>query len=107
MASHGVERRVHRVYVTRNTEYHVRAGLCVAVRQIAEGQWAREHPAVGRSLAGALRWMSDGLMPHTGHPSPGDAIYFRKGDRDLITSKLVRVDRPAREVVATYPSTLC
>ncbi|MFO0627450.1 MAG: hypothetical protein U0325_17710 [Polyangiales bacterium] len=51
--------------------------------------------------------MSDGLMPHTGHPSPGDAIYFRKGDRDLITSKLVRVDRPAREVVATYPSTLC
>lgn len=104
MQSHAVERRVHTVFVTRNTEYHVRGSLCVAVRQRDDARWESEHPAVGRSLAGALRWLRDGLMPHSERPSPGDAIYFRNGDRDLITSKLIRIDRPSRAVVESYPS---
>lgn len=97
------ERRIHTVYVTRNTEYHVRSGVCVAVKQRAEAAWLDEHPAVGRSLAGALRWLRDGVIPHSGRPEPGDAIYFRRGERDLITSKVLAVERPAREVVARYP----
>lgn len=99
-----VERRIHTVYVTRNTEYHVRAGVCVAVRQRDEDAWRDDHPAVGREVAGALRWRGAGLIPHSGIPSPGDAIYFRKGDRDLITSKVERVERPLKDVVARYPS---
>lgn len=98
-----VERRIHTVYVTRNTEYHVRAGVCVAVREREEDVWRDDHPAVGRSLAGALRWLGHGVIPHSGAPREGDAIYFRRGERDLITSKVVRVERPSREVVARYP----
>lgn len=94
---------MHTVFVTRNTEYHVRADRCVAVRERGVNGWSEGHPAVGRSLAGALRWLRDGLMPHTERPALGDAIYFRNGDRDLITSKVVRIDRPSREVVASYP----
>lgn len=103
MEPHPTERRIHTVYVTRNTEYHVRSGVCVAVRQRDEPSWREDHPAVGRSLAGALRWLGHGVVPHSGRPQEGDAIYFRRGERDLITSKVVRVERPARDVVARYP----
>lgn len=105
MANANPERRRHKVYVTRNTEYHVRSGRCVAVRRRGDEVWEPTHPAVGRSLAGALRWLRDGLMPHTGTPTAGDAIYFREGDRDLITSKVERVERPSREIVSSYPAT--
>ncbi len=30
----GSERRIHRVFVTKNTEYHVRWQTCVAVRDL-------------------------------------------------------------------------
>ena len=33
----GTERRRHRVYMTRNTEYHFRDGVCVAVRDRRTG----------------------------------------------------------------------
>ena len=33
----GADRRVHQVFVTRNTEYHVRSGLCVGVRDRRTG----------------------------------------------------------------------
>lgn len=104
MGPHTTERRIHTVYVTRNTEYHVRGGVCVAVRQLEATAWSEDHPAVGRSLAGALRWHGQGVIPHTGRPQAGDAIYFRRGERDLITSKVVRVERPTRDIVARYPT---
>ena len=37
MGYQGPDRRIHRVFVTRNTEYHVRAGVCVAVRDLRGG----------------------------------------------------------------------
>ena len=36
----GPERRRHRVFVTRNTEYHFRDGFCIAVRDRRTGQLA-------------------------------------------------------------------
>jgi hypothetical protein len=101
----GPERRKHRVYVTRNSEYHVRAGVCVAVRNRTTESWFAGHMAVGRQLVGALRFAPGGIVPHVGEPETGDAIYFREGDHDVITSRLERIDRPAREVVAEhYPA---
>ena len=41
MSYEGSDRRVHQVFVTRNTEYHVRAELCVAVRDRGLGRWRR------------------------------------------------------------------
>lgn len=104
MQTRAVERRVHTVYVTRNTEYHVRAGVCVAVRPRGGEAWRLDHPAVGRSVAGSLRWRGTGLLPHSEPPAAGDAIYFRKEERDLITSRVERVERPGRDLVASYPT---
>jgi hypothetical protein len=100
----GTERRVHKVYVTRNTEYHVRKGVCVAVRDRNSGRWMQGHAAVTKRLEGSLKFhVQGGYAPHFGEPGVGDAIYFNDGDRDLITSKLERIDRPERATVALYP----
>lgn len=100
----GPERRIHKVYVTRNTEYHVRKDVCVAVRDRRSGRWIDGHMALRRKLEGSLRYGRDGIMPNVGDPQIGDAIYFRSDERDLITSKLESVERPEKHIVATYPS---
>ena len=106
MSHEGSERRVHRVFVTRNTEYHVRAEVCVAVRDRAGDRWRDDHPAVGRRLAGALKHLHGGIVPTLDPPEVGHSVYFRRGDRDLVTSVVERIERPARDVVATYRSPL-
>lgn len=100
----GDERRVHRVYVTRNTEYHVRAKVCVAVRDRVQRTWFEAHPAVGRTLEGVLRISKSGISPCQGEPDLGDSIYFRRGERDLITSRVERIERPAKDIVKRYPA---
>ncbi len=52
----GPERRVHRMYVTRNTEYHFRGEVCVAVRDRKTGRWLDSHLAVNRRLTGGVRF---------------------------------------------------
>ncbi len=100
----GKERRIHKVYVTRNTEYHVRRNVCVAVRDRRSGRWIDGHMALQRVLEGSLRSTQNGLVPNPGAPAVGDAVYFRTGERDLITSKLQSIERPEKHIVASYPS---
>ena len=104
MGYKGTERRIHRVYVTRNTEYHIRGTVCVGVRDLRNDTWCEVHPALGRSLEGALRYLNSGVQPVLEEPRIGDAIYFRNGERDLVTSRVQRIDRPRLEIVQTYPS---
>lgn len=99
----GNERRIHKVYVTRNTEYHVRRDVCVAVRDRRSGRWIEGHLALRKRLEGSLRINQNGMFPNPGLPGPGDAIYFRAGERDLITSRLESVDRPEKVTVEQYP----
>lgn len=106
MSYQGRERRVHRVFVTRNTEYHVREAVCVAVRDRAGDAWRDDHPAVGRRLAGALKHVHGGILPTLEEPQVGHSVYFRRGERDLVTSVVERVERPARDVVASYPDAI-
>ena len=103
MQYEGIERRVHRVFVTRNTEYHVRSEVCVAVRDRTTNDWREAHPAVGRRLAGTLRHVDSGIIPSLDPPQPGQSVYFRKGERDLVTSVIERIERPVRAVVDAYP----
>ncbi len=98
----GAERRIHRVYVTRNTEYHVRGSVCVGVRDLRNAAWCEAHPAIGRVLEGALRYQGSGVLPVLDEPRVGDAIYFRNGERDLVTSRVQRIERPHLEVVRGY-----
>jgi hypothetical protein len=104
-AYEGTERRRHRVYLTRNTEYHFRDGFCVAVRDRRTGDWLPGHLALRRPLFGGLRFfLNGGLLPNPGEPQVGEALFFGEGGRDLITSPLQGIERPARETIEEYPA---
>jgi hypothetical protein len=101
----GPERRIHQMYVTRNTEYHFRGGICVAVRDKRTGQWVQEHQALGRNISGAIRFNDVGdAYPALTQPSVGDAIFFAVGGPDVVTSCLTAIERPERSVVVEYPN---
>jgi hypothetical protein len=98
------ERRRHRVYVTHNTEYHIRDRRCVAVRDRRTGEFLQGHLALDRSVAGGLKFfVNGGIAPNLGEPRPGESLYFASEGRDLVTSPLESVERPPREVVLEYP----
>jgi hypothetical protein len=97
------ERRIHKVFVTRNTEYHVKQDVCVAVRDRRSGEWLRAHAASGNSVHGSLRFQpTGGVTPYDGLPRIGDSLFFHAEGRDLVTSAIVSVERPPRDVVRTY-----
>ena len=101
----GPERRRNRMFVTRNTEYHFRDDVCVAVRDLRTGQWLPSHLAVARRLTGGVRLLDNGTaVPNLGTPNLGEALYFGDGERELITSRLCGVERPSRQVLASYPT---
>lgn len=103
MAEPITERRIHRVFVTRNTEYHVRRDVCVGVRDRRTGEWLRAHLAIRNRIQGALRFNREGgITPNNGAPTVGESLFFQAAGRDLVTSAIVAVDRPPREVVAQY-----
>lgn len=108
MSYNGVERRIHKVYITRNTEYHVREGICVAVRDRNGGGFHAAHMALALRLEGAVRVYSNGGLIPRASVEPGDAIYFNYvrpdgEERQIVTSRLLAVERPAKSVVAAYP----
>jgi hypothetical protein len=99
------ERRRHRIYVTRNTEYHFRDGFCIAVRDRRTGDFLPGHLAVKRRLHGGLKFFGNGaIVPNAGEPEPGEALYFAADGRDLVTSPVERIDRPAKALVDAYPT---
>jgi hypothetical protein len=101
----GPERRRHRVFVTRNTEYHFRDMFCVAVRDRRTGEFLHGHLALRRMVNGGIRFFPNGaIAPNPGEPRPGEALYFANEERDLITSPLERIDRPSKELSQAYPA---
>jgi hypothetical protein len=98
------DRRIHTVYVTRNTEYHVRSGVCVAVRDRRSGSWLPGHRAISSQVRGSFRFSATGgVSPNPGRPAAGESLYFCEAGRDLLTSAVERIERPARDVVLGYP----
>jgi hypothetical protein len=93
------------VYVTRNTEYHMRDDFCVAVRDRRTGDFVQGHLALARRLEGGIRFLKGGaIAPNAGEPREGESLYFASNGRDLVTSALESVKRPNRELVETYPT---
>ena len=109
MSYQGIERRRHRVYVTRNTEYHFRDGVCVAVRDRRSCAFRAAHLAHGLKLEGCIKIKPTGSMPSDAEPEIGDAIFFLQAmsdgrPRQITTSRVERIDRPPREDVLRYPA---
>lgn len=104
MAYEGPDRRIHKVFVTRNTEYHVRQGMCVGVRDRESGEWLRRHFALQRPIVGSIKFFESGAMNAApGLPRIGESMYFEDIGRDLVTSSVVSVERPKPDVVSEYP----
>ena len=65
----GPDRRRHRVYVTRNTEYHFRDGFCVAVRDRRTGDFSTgTSPCAGASTADCKFYLNGAIVPNPGEP---------------------------------------
>lgn len=100
----GPERRKRQLYVTRNTEYFVEDQICVAVRDRDTDVWLEGHLALGRPLSGSVRVLASGaLAPSPRRPRVGEALFFADHGPELITSTLLRVDRPTEEHLDTLP----
>lgn len=99
----GRERRRHRMYVTRNSEYHFRDQTCVGVRDRTTGRFLREHSALRRDLSGVVRFQPNGVaIPVESRPQVGEALYFGSGGRALVTSSLTAVERPPKSALSSY-----
>ncbi len=105
----GQERRRHRVFVTRNTEYHLRDDVCVAVRDRDARRFRSAHIALNLRLQGAVKTGANGMsQPDEGGPRIGAAIYFTRETTDgrehhIVTSRIERIDRPEKSIVQLYP----
>ncbi len=97
----GQERRRHVLYVTQNTEYHLRDDQCVGVRDLWTGRWKQEHPAVGKHLFGAVSPSNEGLEPIT-KPEVNSMLWFDNGESDIFTSRLTSITRPPKNAVERY-----
>jgi hypothetical protein len=101
----GSERRIHKVFVTRNTEYHLRSGVCVAVKDRRSGEWLRAHLALRQKVHGGIRFTrSGGISANDGMPEVGESLFFAAEGRDLVTSPVLSVERPERADVKRYRS---
>ena len=99
------ERRIHHVFVTQNTEYHVRRDRCVGVRDRRSGEWKAEHGALQRRVAAAVTLLANGsLTAQGGLPTPGQRIIF-DGESSVLTGPVIAIERPAKTLVMDYPST--
>lgn len=91
------------MFVTRNTEYHLRDGVCIAVRDRRTDCWLDGHLAIGRALSGGVRVLANGTtIPVPAAPQVGEALYFSADGRELITSVLCSVERPPLELAEAY-----
>lgn len=102
----GPERRIHRVFVTKNTEYHTKESVCVGVRDRTSGKWMRQHLAMTKMLCGAIQFTRKGLRPNLGAPKAGESLYFHGDETDVVTSSLISIERPAKRVVTSYPTVI-
>lgn len=87
----------YRVFVTRNSEYHVRGLVCCGVRDRRSGRWVHTHWALNQALATAFR-DATGRMRTLATPSVGESLQFVIGDRGLMTSPILCVEE--REGIA-------
>jgi hypothetical protein len=105
MAYSGPERRINKVFVTRNTEYHMKSSTCVAIRDRKSGDWQKNHFALLQEVCGSILFENCGSIKVTpGLPKVGESMYFDIGRCDLITSEVVSIERPMADSVVTCAS---
>lgn len=105
----GPDRRRHRVFVTKNSEYHCRDGICVAVRDVTTGHFRDGHQALGKKISSSIRFSEGGgiaAISKPGETHVGEQLCFssdhRGLDHEIITSAVRSIERPPKEIVSKY-----
>lgn len=81
----------YRVFVTRNSEYHVRGLVCCGVRDRRTGRWVSTHWALNQTLATAFR-DATGRMRALATPAVGESLQFVVGEHGVQTSPILSVE---------------
>ena len=90
MSYNGPNRRIHTVFRTRNREYHVRSGICIAVRDRRTQVWIAHHKAIGM----ALRTPGEEYL--------GQPLLFLSRVAGVETTRVQLFDRPEKSTVDFY-----
>lgn len=85
------------MFVTRNTEYHLRLDECVGVRDLETGVWQRDHAALRLHAI---------QLPPIGHDHSwvGRRLQFWGRGTDVVTSPVLDVGRPEQDDILRYLS---
>ena len=82
---------VYRVFLTKNSEYHVRSGVCFNVRDRRTGNWLAEHEAIGLPLSDVFADEA-GEVRAASMPMVGEPLSFQLQDRKFQTSPVLSVE---------------
>lgn len=80
----------YRVFLTRNSEYHVQAHVCVRVRDRRTGHWLQDHPALTRPLRSAVA--ANGGWHAMYAPCLGERLEFDVDGIALRTSTVLDIE---------------
>lgn len=81
----------YRVYLTKNSEYHVRGLVCLGVRDRRTGEWVEAHWALAQRLASAFP-DATGHMRTVELPVVGESLTFMVEGRPRQTSAILAVE---------------
>jgi hypothetical protein len=98
-----VDRRRHKMFVTRNSEYHMRDDICVGVRNTREDRWLDRSRLLSARLMGAVDSFSTLSSSACTEPAIGKYLLFICENGELIvTTRLEAIDRPPMDAVQYY-----
>ena len=89
----------YRIFLTRNSEYHVESHVCVGVRDRRTGHWVQDHPALRRALLSAVA--ANGGLQALYQPCLGERLEFDVDGAALRTSAVLDIEE--RDARATMP----
>jgi hypothetical protein len=84
----------YRVYLTKNSEYHVRGLVCFGVRDRRSGGWVEAHWALAQKLASAFP-DATGHMRTVDLPVVGESLCFIVEGEQRNTSAILGVEERA------------
>lgn len=94
------ERRQHKLFLTKNREYHFRDKECVGVRDRKTNHWIRRHLALRAHLTGYV----DTAQKFWKSPIKGGRLHLISEKGSVLTSPLITILRPCKETVWSYTS---
>lgn len=93
----------HLVFATRNTEYHLRDLVCVAVRDRRTGRWHVDHMALSQVATCMFAQVRGGWRQHrVDSRRIGSVLHFGEAPQPLTTGSVRVVYEPEAAVISSY-----